>query len=292
MALVKAIHDYESFETIKDMIDSGECDVNNPSALWALIEADRYYEFDMFKCIVDAGALLDTQDVNGNTVLMKMIGNSNCEPMIKYIVNRGARINVRNNLGKSALTFAIDFCEYRTVDILLQKGAVIGSELNLAYGSKDFIAMQQLIPYGARFDSTWQYAFKASYNMDCEYYMTRLYPIDHLRSVANILRQELVQLMNETESDLIRAKTDLENDSPVGENILELPYHRVLDGVTRFIDSVMVDSFYRVDREDLQHEYDEIALVIKALAQVIHTRPRGRMEAVEMAERESKRFKR
>jgi len=292
MSLESAI-DYMPIDKFKAFVANGQ-DVNaiGKSGDLPLLYAVVYEE--KFNLLLDAGACIDGKNDKGETILMRAIRLDYGLKIIKRIIEKGANVNVVDNDGNTALMRLICSDEYdeNFMNYIASSGCDITIEnkqgrnaFELAIKHQNTIS-SQLVACAVTIIGLEITCFSV-----IEKYLKYLYPVEHLRAVASILRKELVDLMSETETEQTRAKTRLDNPLTESRYILKLPYHCVLDGVTRFIEEISSDLFFHVSRAELQREYDQIALVVKALALVIHTRPRGRVEAEELAERESKRFK-
>jgi ankyrin repeat protein len=68
------------------------------------------------------GILLDIEDRDGKTVLMKALWGENFE-LASKLINRGANIDAVNREGRTALTYAVTEKRFSIVEFLLRNGA-------------------------------------------------------------------------------------------------------------------------------------------------------------------------
>jgi ankyrin repeat protein len=72
---------------------------------------------------VHSGADIDAQDEDGETSLHKAAENGDID-MVRLLISKKARVNVKNNAGKSALDLACAENESKVIEHLLKNGAI------------------------------------------------------------------------------------------------------------------------------------------------------------------------
>jgi len=76
----------------------------------------------ILRLLLDAGADLESQDLEGRTPLFYAVMHGNCE-IIEFLVNRGANIHHKDNEGQTLLFYAIINREHEIAKCLLKLGA-------------------------------------------------------------------------------------------------------------------------------------------------------------------------
>ncbi|MCB9208381.1 MAG: ankyrin repeat domain-containing protein [Ignavibacteriales bacterium] len=111
-------------EAIKQHIKAGS-DINvqeNFLKSTPLITAAALDEPEAAKLLIDAGAKIDYQNMDGSTALITAaaLGKTNTA---KVLIDAGADLNIQNNEGSTALITAAFLCNTEIVKALLEKGA-------------------------------------------------------------------------------------------------------------------------------------------------------------------------
>jgi ankyrin repeat protein len=70
--------------------------------------------------LIDRGAKIDYQGVNGRTALMF---NNNYRPALKVLIKAGANLDLRNDQGNTALMLATEAKHTKAVELLKAAGA-------------------------------------------------------------------------------------------------------------------------------------------------------------------------
>lgn len=104
---------------------------NNPSLVQQpdergftpLVLATYHNQQSITKLLLDHGAQVDAQDANGNTALMGIAFKGFTDLANLFIDEYNADLNVRNNSGATALSFAAMFGQEEMARLLLAKGA-------------------------------------------------------------------------------------------------------------------------------------------------------------------------
>lgn len=104
-------------------------DVGGNTALMIAIGQDGFSHTESAKILIDRGAKIDIQDKLGNTALMDAVHNTE---IAKILIDKGAKIDIQNVAGFTALmTAAAKYPE--VVKLLLDKGANIILRQNAKY---------------------------------------------------------------------------------------------------------------------------------------------------------------
>jgi ankyrin repeat protein len=107
--------------------------------------------------------LLDLKDINGNTPLNIACGGFRKQlDIARYLINKGADINTKNNNGSTPLHNACSIAnpeEVELVKLLILKGADVNAPQNfgatpLSYATTSFDAASFLIEHGADINAT------------------------------------------------------------------------------------------------------------------------------------------
>lgn len=98
-ALIKAV-EYESYDSLEVLVDNNAQLFNNnfKTALYVAIEKDDFISMVLLK-----KELLNEQDENGNTLLLKSCKYKE-DSVIEFLVKKGADYHIENNAGESILS--------------------------------------------------------------------------------------------------------------------------------------------------------------------------------------------
>jgi ankyrin repeat protein len=114
----------DDLETIRQHIKAGsDLNVLEPSrASTPLISAAAFGKTEAAKILIEGGADLNYQNVDGSTALhtAAVFGNTD---VAKILIDAGIDLNSKNNTGSTALHTAAFFCRIEIVKALLEKGA-------------------------------------------------------------------------------------------------------------------------------------------------------------------------
>eukprot|EP00919_Chromeraceae_sp_WS-2016_P004917 GHVR01011628.1.p2 GENE.GHVR01011628.1~~GHVR01011628.1.p2 ORF type:complete len:107 (+),score=13.94 GHVR01011628.1:524-844(+) len=86
-----------------------------------MIASERTH-LDTVKYLIEKGADVNLRNVNGNTALLLTV-RYNISETFKYLIEKGADVNVRNAEGNTALMIASESNLLDTVKFLIEKGA-------------------------------------------------------------------------------------------------------------------------------------------------------------------------
>ncbi len=89
---------------------------------------------EVIKCLLDRGAKIEAKDDNGNTALMLAAYNGKVDA-IKILLDRGADIDAMNNVGETALARALSANQEEAVHLLLDRAAPISTFTSAASSS-------------------------------------------------------------------------------------------------------------------------------------------------------------
>lgn len=91
------------------------------------IEADKQYQMQVVKLLLEKGAEVNVKKKDGTTVL---IAASHCgfTELVKHLLEKGVEVNAKNNDGDTALMMAAEKGYPEVVGLLLQKGAAINAK--------------------------------------------------------------------------------------------------------------------------------------------------------------------
>ncbi|MGB6121019.1 MAG: ankyrin repeat domain-containing protein [Bacteroidota bacterium] len=114
----------DDLEAIRQHIEAGsDINVLEPSrASTPLITAAFLGKTEAAKILIDAGADLNYQNVDGSTALHTAAAFGKTE-VAKILIDAGTDLNLQNNEGSTALHTAAFFCRVEIVEALLEKGA-------------------------------------------------------------------------------------------------------------------------------------------------------------------------
>ena len=91
-----------------------------------LIMAAYYNHIPVVRYLLDQGARIDEKDGSGNTALMGVCFKG-YEEMAKVLIEAGADINARNGMGGTCLIFAVTFNREGIAALLIDQGADINA---------------------------------------------------------------------------------------------------------------------------------------------------------------------
>jgi ankyrin repeat protein len=118
LEIVKYIHKYEGVD-VDVKIPNGFSAGFTP-LMWAAMKG----HFPVVKYLIDNGADVNSETVDGDNVLVKAVWNFGDIEIVKLLLGKGADINsVRTNDKKSILTIAIENCNQAVAKYLISKGA-------------------------------------------------------------------------------------------------------------------------------------------------------------------------
>jgi ankyrin repeat protein len=202
---------------------------------------------------------LDAQNKEGITPLMYLLQND-ATSLIERLVRNSVDVNRVDKEGDNALMFACcqEEISCQTIEALIAAGSLFDpSKYNNLRG--DVI------------DS----------------YVKR-FPLRCLRGLLAKLLGDLSALNNQRATPEIINKMNLEwgNDLTLND-IFQLPYHRVLDGVKQFVEMAKGEAFYEIDEWELEMVQQDIRDAVEALARAAHTSEEGRRMAEDMALRDT-----
>lgn len=84
----------------------------------ALHQAASCSELDIVKALVNADIKLDVQDCEGDTAITKACFEY-CETCVRYLIRKGADINIKNNEGKTVMDIAVERSYQDVIDLCL-----------------------------------------------------------------------------------------------------------------------------------------------------------------------------
>ncbi|BAV09513.1 hypothetical protein FLA_5562 [Filimonas lacunae] len=85
------------------------------------MEAAKSGSFASAKMLLAHGAKVDVQNEMGNTALMEATLRGN-EEMVNLLLAAGARISIRNEVGETAFSIAEDFEKITIAKLFMEKG--------------------------------------------------------------------------------------------------------------------------------------------------------------------------
>lgn len=89
---------------------------------WDVFSFARHNKFAELESLFIEGLNPDSKDQNGNTLLIIAAQNDN-KRILKLCLRYGARINMQNSMGNTALHFATEYKYENIYNYLIQKGA-------------------------------------------------------------------------------------------------------------------------------------------------------------------------
>jgi ankyrin repeat protein len=92
-----------------------------------LLSAIEFNNTIEIKNLIDAGADLNIQDMNGNTPLLSATISYVNKPTIKHLIDAGSDVNIRNKEGCSFLFYAILYRHFDNIKELINKGINISN---------------------------------------------------------------------------------------------------------------------------------------------------------------------
>lgn len=115
-----------SFENVKRLVENkAKVNIRDLKSKNALMYGIT--NFDIVKCLVNAGTNVNNKDINGLTVLMSVAINGNKE-IFEFLINTNVKIDARDKNGMTALMYAALFNHLEIVTILLKHGADINAK--------------------------------------------------------------------------------------------------------------------------------------------------------------------
>ena len=205
------------------------------------------------------GISLDSQNQYGMTPLMYLAQND-ATFLIELLIEKNVKINQMDNNGNNALMIAClqEEMSCQTIEVLIAAGSLFDPS-----------------KYEER-------------NAAVKSYLKERFPLRFLEALDTKLMLDLKALNNRRPTPAIINKMNLEwgNDLPLND-VFQLPYHRVLDGVQQFIEAAKAEPFYEVNEWQLDKAQRAICNTVEALARAAHTSEEGRRMAEEMAVRDT-----
>jgi len=135
-----------SVEMIKLLIAAGANvnSVDGPSAVSPLVTLSmhRYPDMDKLKVLLDAGADVNHQDNDGDSVLMRYLEKgvfSDDGSFVDALISAGADVNAVNNRGRTALMLAAQWFSGWYIETLLAAGADVYAKDNSGNTALDYV---------------------------------------------------------------------------------------------------------------------------------------------------------
>ena len=118
---------FDNEENVKILLNNG-IDVNyiGPYGTTAIILARS---IEIVKILIDAGANINMQDNNGNTILMNVSARGQSD-ILELLLEHGANINIKDKYGRTAFTYAVSAGNDNIIKILLKNGYNINTQNN------------------------------------------------------------------------------------------------------------------------------------------------------------------
>lgn len=89
------------------------------TGLIPIMQAAKNRAFQALKILIDSGIDLDTRDLDGQTLLMHTAAATNYVPILKYLIIKGANIDLEDNMGETAIDYAKKNKNNRSYQFLL-----------------------------------------------------------------------------------------------------------------------------------------------------------------------------
>jgi ankyrin repeat protein len=86
-----------------------------------LMLAIEYGKEKVVDLLIESGAQIEAMDDNGNTALIKAVGDKRRVQIVKHLLNRGANVHAKNHHGVTPLHVAVQSGSERMVNALLEK---------------------------------------------------------------------------------------------------------------------------------------------------------------------------
>ena len=100
-------------------------DISNDSKVWFASMNVRTCKIALESGLFD----VNMKDNVGNTALMYAVGREDYNT-VKLLLDNGADVNMQNKYGRTALMYAVDRGDYNTVNLLLDNGADVNMKDN------------------------------------------------------------------------------------------------------------------------------------------------------------------
>ncbi len=116
---------YESSNDILELLVDGGADINAVHGygnITALMGVARNGNIDGVKFLVEKGADINIKDEYGATALLYAADKGHAD-IVKYLISKGADVHLRTKNGKTALSLAIKYKNDEVIKILKAKGA-------------------------------------------------------------------------------------------------------------------------------------------------------------------------
>jgi ankyrin repeat protein len=145
---------YRDFEFLKFLLENGanpnECDINKYTALMKIIECEN--DIEAINLLIEKGADINTEHCdgwtpvdfaennkydeivkllydNGDTSLLKLVQEDDYTLHdIKYLLKKGAKINVKDKEGNTPLSIVLKMNHYEIALFLIENGAIINQD--------------------------------------------------------------------------------------------------------------------------------------------------------------------
>ena len=124
---------YNQLEIVKMLIEGGfdTLSYDYGAADRPLLKAARHGYMEMAKYLLDKGADIDVQDYKGNSTLSLAVWEGKLE-MVKFLISKDVNVDLRNEHNWNALMQAIHQGYYDIAELLIEKG----SDLNAVDGEQ------------------------------------------------------------------------------------------------------------------------------------------------------------
>lgn len=135
MALMEAVG--HNFSKVKSLVESGvninaRADYGFIVGWTALMVAAHREDYESAKYLVSKGADINIVDTKGRNALMIALMESYYESqrikIAKYLISKGINVNIKDYQGKTALMYAAKRCWIDVVKLLVEKGADVNAE--------------------------------------------------------------------------------------------------------------------------------------------------------------------
>lgn len=117
----------KNLEVFEYLLEQGNLNINSVGYLGMTalsLASIEYGNLEMIKYLLEKGADINVKNEDGSTALMTASMYGNLE-IIKYLIENGADINAKDNDGSTALIYASKWGNLETVEYLVKNGADI-----------------------------------------------------------------------------------------------------------------------------------------------------------------------
>lgn len=127
--------------------------------LWAA-EHREYDNIDLFRYLIEKKVNLEASNKNGSTAILIAATRNGGYDNVKYLIEKGAKPDVKDNLGNNLLISATRGGDSKLVEYLIKKGANVNernktgkSPLFIAFENQDLFSAKILLEHGAKLES-------------------------------------------------------------------------------------------------------------------------------------------